>query len=233
MERSQWPFGLGVPSPDRLLTANEFELLRSSQLLTGNRRMPGSNQLWEAMAGLPSVLATAEKIVDAKGASSVKVGANQGAGHNADGATECNIIRINRSKPFNPAAFIGKGWTIEEQDKRSLTLSEIDLRLVRLETTLESVQTYIRGEEKLLRLKAMKVIRLDAKVAQTLYEDQSRIPKEWERYFIYFDGTILRDQDGDYCVLYMYWNDGKWDLDYNWLEHDRDANDPSAVLAAT
>ena len=43
--------------------------------------------------------------------------------------------------------------------------------------------------------------------------------------------TILRSPDGNRCVLYLYWNDGKWNWNYNWLDNDWNANTPSAVLA--
>jgi hypothetical protein len=230
MGKLQWSSGLGIPIPDRVLTADELELLLSSQLLTSNKQMPGSDQLWEAMVGLSSVLATAEKIAALKGVP-VKVGANQGAGYNANDATESNIIHIDRSTPFNPATFIGKGWTIKEQDERSLALTELDLIKIKLETTLEDIETSVRGEEKLLRLKAMNAIRLDARIAQILYEDPFRIPEEWKKYFIYFDGTILRNPDGDRYVLCLYWN-GHWEWNDDWLEEDCEADSPSAVLAA-
>ena len=43
--------------------------------------------------------------------------------------------------------------------------------------------------------------------------------------------TFLRNSDGNLYVLYLYWNDGKWNWNYNWLDNDFDANNPSAVLA--
>ena len=43
--------------------------------------------------------------------------------------------------------------------------------------------------------------------------------------------TILLNPDGNRNVLYLYWNDGKWNWNYNWLDNDWNANNPSAVLA--
>ena len=44
--------------------------------------------------------------------------------------------------------------------------------------------------------------------------------------------TILRRPNGNRYTLYLYFNDdGSWNWNYNWLGNDRDANDPSAVLA--
>jgi len=43
--------------------------------------------------------------------------------------------------------------------------------------------------------------------------------------------TILRSPNGNRYVLYLYFNDGKWNWNYNWLENDFNGNNPSAVLA--
>src|SRR3989344_652787 len=77
-------------------------------------------------------------------------------------------IPIDRTTPFNPTEFIGAGWTIwkgpaegngvegdEEQDKRSLALTTLDVTRLRLETTLKGEETFIVGEEKLKRLQKM------------------------------------------------------------------------------
>ncbi len=42
---------------------------------------------------------------------------------------------------------------------------------------------------------------------------------------------ILRNSDGNRYVLYLYWNGGKWNWNYNWLDNDWNANNPSVVLA--
>lgn len=43
--------------------------------------------------------------------------------------------------------------------------------------------------------------------------------------------TILRSPNGNRYTLYLYFNDGKWNWNYNWLDNDRNVNNPSAVLA--
>jgi hypothetical protein len=42
---------------------------------------------------------------------------------------------------------------------------------------------------------------------------------------------FLRNPNGNRYVLYLYWNDGKWNWNVNWLDNDWNANNPSAVLA--
>ena len=48
-------------------------------------------------------------------------------------------------------------------------------------------------------------------------------------WIIYY--TILRNSNGNRYVLYLYWNDGAWNWNVNWLDNDWNANNPSAVLA--
>jgi hypothetical protein len=115
---------------------------------------------------------------------------------------EPKVIQIDRSMPFDPATFIGAGWTIEEQDEKALALNQIDLTEVMFETTLEKKEKSVKGEEKLKRLKAMDRIRLDAGVFKTLWDNQHLIPERWKEQtngnttFIFFDGTVLRNSYG-------------------------------------
>jgi hypothetical protein len=143
------------------------------------------------------------------------------------------VITIDRSRPFNPAKFIGKGWTIEEEDERSLALTQVNLADILLETTLkDSDGGRVQGEEKLRRLKAAGHIRLDAMVLQALCENKSLIPKSWKtKNAVYFDGTVLRSPSGDRCVLCLYWRGDEWPWDGRWLGDGWHAEDPSAVLA--
>ena len=160
-----------------------------------------------------------------------------------------NALLIDRTQPFNPSTFIRVGWSIwkgpidgdglegeEAQDERSLVLSEVDLSQVRFETMLKRGETSIRGEAKLMCLKASDNILLDAKVLQTLLENQSLIPERWKEKtngfttYIFFDGTELRSSIGDRYVLYLYRYDSGWDWSSSWLGLGWDARSPSAVL---
>lgn len=151
---------------------------------------------------------------------------------------EPKIISVDRSQPFDPVKFLGKGWSIDEQDERSLALTEIDLTKVHLETMLEQGERSIKGEEKLRRLKKAGHICLDAKIFQTLWENQILIPERWKEKtngsttYIYFDGTVLRSPDGDRYVLCLFWHDGQWGWHCGWLGPDWHAPAPSAVLAS-
>jgi hypothetical protein len=155
-----------------------------------------------------------------------------------------NILQIDRSTPFDPVAFLGDGWSIVEQDERSLALTEVDLSKINFETTLKDGERSVVGWEKFKRLKNAGYIRLDAKVFQTLLENQHLIPESWKEEFklmegfsmadvfrIYFDGTVLRDPSGDRYVIYMYWDDGRWNTRLAWFGDEWSDITPSAVLA--
>ena len=48
------------------------------------------------------------------------------------------------------------------------------------------------------------------------------------------EGAITRDRDlnGNLYVRYLYWNEGKWNWNYNWLDNQWDDQNPSAVSAS-
>jgi len=103
------------------------------------------------------------------------------------------IFTLN-SAPFDPTSFLGEGWSIwrgpvkgnglegeESQDSRSLTLSEVDVASIRFENMLneEDGETIVKGEEKILRLKMAKSVRLDARLGRDLFvepEQSTRRP---------------------------------------------------------
>lgn len=163
------------------------------------------------------------------------------------------ILKIDHTNPFNPAEFIGQGWTIwrgpadgnglegeEEQDARSLVLTELDLSIILLETHLKNGEVSTTGEERLKRLDAANRIKLDAKAFQTLWENRDKLPERFKQKtngnttFIFCDGTVLRSPDGRRYTLCFCWHadSRRWYWDYYWLSDGRRANDPSACLAS-
>lgn len=162
---------------------------------------------------------------------------------------ESQIIKIDRSKPFNPVKFLGAGWTIwkgpansdgltgeEDQDQRSLALTELDLSKIQFRDMLKSGESYVNGEEKQKRLAKAGHIRLDAKIFQSLCENQTHISAAWKEpiggntWYTYFDGTILRSPNGLRYVLCLYWSGGRWYWGCGYLRCDWGAIRPSAVL---
>ncbi len=141
------------------------------------------------------------------------------------------IFTLN-SAPFDPTSFLGEGWSIwrgpvkgnglegeESQDSRSLTLSEVDVASIRFENMLneEDGETIVKGEEKILRLKMAKSVRLDARLGRDLFVEPEQ-------------STILRGPRGGRCVLCLYRDGHGWSWGACWLEFDWIRGFPSAVL---
>lgn len=159
-----------------------------------------------------------------------------------------NILKLD-NRLFGPAEFIGHGWTIwkgpedgdglygkEEQDERSLALSEVNLTDVYLRTMLENHEGQVSYATWLERLKRSGLIRLDAKVFQTFWENQNLIPERWKEKtnghttYIYFDGTILRDPGGLRHIIFLCWTGMAWRWRTVWAGHDFHLGCFSAVL---
>ena len=141
------------------------------------------------------------------------------------------ILQIDRTSAFNPMALIG--WSIAEQDERSLALAEVDLTKVSFEMILKERESSVAHEEKLKHLKNAGHIRLDVKVFQILWENQHLIPESWKDHpYILFEGTVLRGSDGCLCVLCLYW----WHGERHWrclgLGYRSVIDSVSAVLAS-
>lgn len=142
------------------------------------------------------------------------------------------IFAIDRSIPFDPVTFLGEGWSIAEQDERSLVLAELDLSKVQRIPTFRQGEPYLSGEELLARLKEGDSIRLDARVFQSLWENQELIPEEWKEGCTLFWGTILRSPSDRRSILYLYWRGGGWCWSYDWLGRGFGSQCLSAVLDA-
>ncbi len=156
--------------------------------------------------------------------------------------SQTGILKINRSTPFNPATFIGKGWSIwrgsangdglggkEQQCKESLALTEVNIATITLEICRNGDGTPILGEEFLHQLKRDTSLLLDANVGRTLYENPDRIPESWKRELVFFMGTELRDPRGNRCVLCLCWDWTGWRWRYRWLGNDSYSGSSAAV----
>lgn len=161
------------------------------------------------------------------------------------------------TKPFDPAGFLGKGWTIwkgpidgdglsgeEDIDPRSLAMTEVELAKFVFETCLRSGEKSIIGEEKLRWLKEEKpeFIRFGGNVFYGLWLDykanKENSALEWLHRnfgvtFMDFLGLILRGPYGDRDALYLCRRgDGGWYWRYDWLDRQWDADSPSAGCAS-
>ena len=154
---------------------------------------------------------------------------------------------VDRTKPFDTRKYLpiwrgpkdGNGLSgEEEQDTRSLKLTEVDFAKALFTACLKEGESVITGEEKLARHIAVKHIRLDAKIGQCLLEEKGQVTLEWlfntfGITWLELPGTVLRFSDGLRYFLCLYRdNNGRWGWDCRWLGLDRDAESPSAVLAS-
>ena len=154
---------------------------------------------------------------------------------------------VDRAKPFDEGKYLpiwrgpkdGNGLKgKEEQDARSLALTEFDFAKVLFTACLKDGESVITGEEKLMRHIATKHIRLDAKAGQCLFEEKGQATLEWlyqtfDITWFELPGTVLRNDDGyRFFLCLCRGGGGLWYWDYNWLGYDRDAENPSAVLAS-
>jgi hypothetical protein len=148
------------------------------------------------------------------------------------------LFKVNRSQPFDPAKFVGRNWSIVEEDERSLAVIELDFSKVRFESGLQEGERYITGEEKLKRLMAMPEIRLDAKIGQALYEEKGQatlrfLHDHFGVSWMEFAGTVLRRSGGRRCFLCLVRHGGgSWGWHYGWLGLGRYRDYVSPLLAS-
>lgn len=81
------------------------------------------------------------------------------------------ILKIDRSSSLEHFSE-KEGWSIVEQDERSLEFTEINVTKLRLRTTLHDNEKEISGEEDLVRSKASGEIRLDAAIFKMLLDNE-------------------------------------------------------------
>lgn len=152
---------------------------------------------------------------------------------------KARIFTLN-SLPFDPTTFFTeKGWSIEGQDSRSLALAEFDAASLLFENMIneEDGESQINGEEKILRLKAAKFVRLDARFCRDLLSEPEQKTLEWlyakrKVNWIDFPGTILRSPSGGRSVLFAYRDGTGWDWHADWLENGWVGQSLSALLAS-
>ncbi|MDP3764108.1 MAG: hypothetical protein Q8Q95_00600 [bacterium] len=151
------------------------------------------------------------------------------------------IVKIDRSCPFDPASFsgLGKDWSLGEEDECSLSLTEINLTNIRLETCLKDKEKRIDGNERIKRLKELGRVRFDIKIFQTFWKNKDLIPQEWKNkvdgrtLFVSFDGTELYGPDGRLYTVFLFWSGKRWRWSPGSIEGSRGFNEPSAVLINT
>jgi hypothetical protein len=164
------------------------------------------------------------------------------------------ILVLDPAKIFNPAEFIGQGWSIwkgpvdgkglkgeDDHDQANDTLTEVDFAQVVFDTCLNEGELSITGEEKLERLKAIPGrIRLGAKVGVALWDDYQKNKDNSILEWLYhehqiscldFCGDILRFPLGNRNVLCLCRFIDRWRWNMRWLGNNWDSVSRSAGLA--
>jgi hypothetical protein len=130
-----------------------------------------------------------------------------------------NLLKINRSEPFDPAKFFGKGYSIwrgpvdgdglngkEEQDELSLKLNKIHI-LYDIKFVPESSK--LTGKASLICAKLDGLVCLDGQIFQTFWDNIGTISdslalvagRQKELLLMFFDGTTLRNPTGQRCTI--------------------------------
>lgn len=152
-------------------------------------------------------------------------------------ADALQVILDQSTKPvFDPATFIGKGWSYDvARDSRSAALGLFDdYGRVVLSTKWLEGRSSVGGEERRSRiLKDKSATPLNCDHFLDLWNNKEKIPESWKKVgVITFDGDVLRNPHGRRCVLCLYWGGGRWRWRYRWLDDGWGASRPSAVLAS-
>lgn len=148
---------------------------------------------------------------------------------------QANLITMDTT-PFDPKVFIGPGWSIVDDDERANALREIDFSKIIFETTLLEGEKYVKGEDRLRRLKSiLHRIRLGAVSFKNIWGNRHLIPDVFREKingnirFLFFDGSILQDSTGRRHSLCM-WADGSgWHWTLLPLAHKFTASSPSVT----
>ncbi len=117
-----------------------------------------------------------------------------------------------------------KGFAIESNEP----MESFDLNKLSVHLEPEQMDGYMKNETIIERMKGKG---LNSNVLKYLLDNPKLIPDNWKKYYgVYFDATVLLRPVGDRDSLCLYWDGGKWDWSYDWLDNGRGASRPSAVL---
>ena len=123
---------------------------------------------------------------------------------------------------FTPTGFdrdmTKENWQLLEDVKGDIPegISTLNLELIPF---LNEGESSVNGEEMKNRSKDLKANH-GQKLAELLLRNQSQIPKEWRQFYLAFPGTVWQSSRGDRNVPYLGWLDGRWYLNFRWLDND-------------
>lgn len=129
---------------------------------------------------------------------------------------------------------VGESWTIVE--KRADGLFEGGHKLGLYLSKRQKNGRWLKGYE--LRDELTGKPALNVNLLDALLQNPYLIPEDWKlnengnTQYVFFWGTIYRGTDGNFCVRFLYFHDGRWQSHYSWLNHDWRGNYPAALRAS-
>lgn len=115
------------------------------------------------------------------------------------------------------------GWTLLED----VPFDPYDRQLLtpRIIGFLKSGESYVNSD--IMRQRAKEAsANLGQRHAEFYLNNQDLIPAECRgRYYLIFPGTVWQDRNGGRDVPFLYWNDDRWYLYFNWLGNDWSSRD--------
>jgi hypothetical protein len=89
--------------------------------------------------------------------------------------------QLDCRKPFDPAVFMGEGWSAAEVDERAERLPDIDVSAIALVNCLKHQDELPTGDRCVKLLKDTPYVRLGGRAFLGLWENQSLIPDNWKQ----------------------------------------------------
>ena len=117
-------------------------------------------------------------------------------------------------KPIFARDMTKKGWELVEDVSEPAKIVIANMETV---SFLIGSEPSISG--KLMRQRAVDLgANLGQRQAEFLLEHQEEIPKEFQKFYLVFPGTVWRGARGLFFVPCLGWIGGRWILDFLWLE---------------
>jgi hypothetical protein len=118
-------------------------------------------------------------------------------------------------------------WKIEEHQGKG-----------RWEWNPKELELYLSAKQKIGRVEGDKLRQrishpLNANVLDYLLKNPELIPDDWKGKYIFFWGTVYRDDGGGLHVRCIGWYSGGWRWSFQWLEGGWCRTDPAVVLASS
>ncbi len=151
-----------------------------------------------------------------------------------------NTIKVNLGAPpklpFDGAtidANSGDGWvTIEKRDNVLYQDGvKIDLHLDDGQKNGKSLQGH-KLRKALANRTSVHPNIIDAVIEHNLMPDDWKVDESGKIHYIFSFAVVYRRRNGDLCVRFWYWSEGRWQSYYYWLDSYWLGNYPSALLAS-